>query len=113
MVMVVAMLVVLIMVLVTSSFCLSLVMSLCSILYKCMTSDLFFLLMSKPYPEHSVEYSHFIKSSRSGRRNAVANILDEPQVAANLPILTLPADLSELKVTGKIMYRLDDVKVRR
>lgn len=56
----------------------------------------------RPYPEHSVEYSHFIKSSRSGRRNAVANILDEPQVAANLPILTLPADLSELKVTDEV-----------
>jgi len=64
----------------------------------------FFVFISKPYPEqHSAEYSHFIKSSRSGRRNAVANILDEPQVAANLPILTLPADLTELKMTGKIM----------
>lgn len=112
MVVVITMLVVLILVLVMSSFCLSLVMSLCSIFNKCVASDLFFLLMSKPYPEHSVEYSHFIKSNRSGRRNAVANILDEPQVAANLPILTLPADLSELKVTGKIIYRLDDVQVR-
>lgn len=57
----------------------------------------------KPYPEqHSAEYSHFIKSSRSGRRNAVANILDEPQVAANLPILTLPADLTELKMTDEV-----------
>lgn len=55
-----------------------------------------------PYSSENRKFTQFFSSDRSGRRNAVANILDEPQVAANLAGLILPANMEELKLSEEI-----------